>query len=224
MQLLDVRFARAGYPKTVAYTESDLPERWKKQWKQRDSFDSEYYKKETSRKLTYTLNSQGYREKEWKDIDWDNSFVFLGCSHTFGVGVDHNETIPMLMQQKTGINCINLGIPGGSNMFSVMNSAKLINYGINPLKVFFQKTYSNRWFYYDETLQTQKENKHIDFKTEKFLDNEISGIIKSQWKDKVIEYEIEMFDDCWNHKYIARDGCHFNNKYFDRVTNKLLDK
>ena len=47
------------------------------------------------------------------------------------------------MQDKLGAYCVNLGIPGGNNYFSMVNSAKLINAGIVPKGVFYQCTYSS---------------------------------------------------------------------------------
>ena len=96
---------KATIRKIVEYTESDDPRYWKKHWQNKEAYNSEYYKLQTSKKFTYTLNSQGYREKEWRDIDWNNSYVFLGCSHTFGVGVPNDETLPKQVQSATGVYC-----------------------------------------------------------------------------------------------------------------------
>jgi len=235
MQLIDTRFGRTGYPTVVEYTECDDPKKWNKYWQARKSASrTRYYKKQTSRRdIFYHLNSQGYREKEWNQINWNESYVFLGCSHTFGVGVGHNETIPAQIQFKTGINCINLGIPGGNNAFSMFNSAKLINQGIKPLKVFFQRAFAFRWFDYNDNygpipyIATDKAYRkfYISDKYVNYLDVSISETIASQWKHicPIIEYNIEMFDDRWNPRYLARDGTHFNRLYFEKVVNRLLE-
>lgn len=221
-----------GYPKVVEYTESDLPERWESAWKHRSAYNTDYYIEQTRRQFTYTLNNQGYREHEWDTIDWETSYVFLGCSHTFGIGVSNEETIPKIMQRSLGNYCVNLGIPGGCNAFSMFNSSKLINYGIRPKGIFFQRTYYNRWFDIknDEVLpfNAKEKNYNKHFKNSEyvdFLDNNIRDVIISQWKGvcPVIEFKIDdMVDDCYNKKYIARDGSHFNFNYFEKITNKLL--
>lgn len=231
LELLDTRFNRAGYPKTVEYTESDYPRYWKKHWQNKESYNSEYYKLQTSKKFTYTLNSQGYREKEWKDIDWSNSYVFLGCSHTFGVGVPNDETLPKQVQSATGVYCVNLGIPGGNNMLSVLNSALLIQQGIRPKGIFYQHTYTNRWFDYKEFLIpfNIQQSEYTDFFKKysgmiDFIDEHIPSIVKSQWTNicDVIDYKMEMIDDHHNAKYIARCGTHYNGLYFEKIVEKLL--
>ena len=59
MKLLDTRFHRSGYPKTVNYTENDMPDRWPATWTRRGAYDTDFYIEQTHRQFTYTLNSQG---------------------------------------------------------------------------------------------------------------------------------------------------------------------
>ena len=232
LELVDTRFGRIGYPKTVEHTESDLPDSWDNAWKRRDAYNTDFYIEQTHKQFTYTLNSQGYREQEWNAIDWNNSYIFLGCSHTFGVGVSNEETIPKIMQRNLGKYCINLGIPGGCNAFSMFNSSKLINYGIRPKGIFFQRTYNNRWFDIKNNklfpFNAKEKNYSKYFKNADyidFLDNNIKDTILSQWKDvcPVIEFTVDnMIDHCYDKKYIARDGAHFNFNYFEQISNQLL--
>jgi hypothetical protein len=233
LELIDITFGRVGYPKIVEYTESDLPERWAIQWKRKGALNSKFYTKETNKTFNYNLNSQGYREKDWNDVDWNNSIVFLGCSHTFGVGVENSKTIPAQIQNILNIPCINLGIPGGSNFFSSINSANLINYNIKPRAVVFQRTYKSRWFkiendQLDTITSSDSEivNVFPNDQYSEFLDSNIGSIIKSQWKNicPVVEYKMEMFDDCGDFKYIARDGAHWNGLYFKKITQFLTEK
>lgn len=234
LELIDTRFGRVGYPKIVEYTESDLPDRWENAWKHRSAYGTNYYIEQTSKQFTYALNYQGYREQEWSTIDWKNSYIFLGCSHTFGVGVSNEETIPKIMQRSLGNYCINLGIPGGCNAFSMFNSSKLINYGIRPKGIFFQRTYNNRWFDIkkDEVLSFNATEKNYRkyFKNAEyvdFLDKNIKDVIISQWKNTcpVIEFTLEtVTSGCYATKYIARDGCHYNGEYFKKVAYALCDK
>lgn len=234
MELLDTRFGRSGYPKTINYTENDKPELWAKAWYKRRAKDTKYYRKQTKQKITYSLNSQGYREQEWNSIDWNNSFVFIGCSHTFGVGVAYERTLPKLMQEKLGAYCVNLGIPGGNNYFSMINSAKIINAGVRPKGVFYQRTYPTRWFdFKDDTLNpfnaNEKGYKHYfkDVQYTNFLDSSIAETLYSQWKNicPVIEFVIDtLVPDPGNERYIARDGAHYNDLYFEKAVKELYDK
>jgi len=232
LELIDTRFGRIGYPKVIEYTESDIPERWNKQWSRKGALDSKYYQEQTSKTFTYSLNSQGYREKEWNQLDWNNSIICLGCSHTFGVGVPEDKTFPSQLSKKIGIPCINLGIPGGNNFFSSINSSKLINYNIQPKAIIFQRTYRDRWFNIkNNTIDTitARDNHAAHFfpndEYSEFLDNNISEIIYSQWNSrcKVIEFNMAMFEDCDDKKYIARDGSHWNQLYFEKIVNFLIN-
>jgi hypothetical protein len=233
-ELLDITFGRIGYPKVVEYTESDTPDRWKSRWNLRKALHTNYYKIQTSKSFTYSLNKQGYRENDWKEINWTNSYIFLGCSHTFGVGVPQEDTLPKQIQNSTDKYCVNLGIPGGNNSFSMFNSSKLINQGIKPLGVFYQRTYANRWFDIkdDNTLDPflASDNKKNNYFKNKnyidFLDNSISETIHSQWKNicPIIEFNIAMFPDHDKDFYIARDGCHYNEAYFKKIVPHLLEK
>lgn len=75
--------------------------------------------------VTYSLNSDGYRTNEFKDIDWANSVVFFGCSYVFGVGLDDKDTISNRLEEILNIPVINMGAPGSSMMFSLHNSMLL---------------------------------------------------------------------------------------------------
>lgn len=232
LELLDTRFGRSGYPKTVNYTESDIPNRWEYQWKAKGAYNTKYYENETQKDISYTLNSQGYREQEWHEIIWNDCYIFLGCSHTFGVGVEETKTIPALIQQHTDIKCVNLGIPGGTNAFSMFNSTALIQYNIKPKAVFFQKTYKNRWFDVKENCllpySVHDKKYRFNFKNQEyinFLDNHIIQTIKSQWKYicPVIDFFIDIIPEHDNFEYIARCGTHYNGKYFEKVVEQLLE-
>lgn len=62
--------------------------------------------------FTYKFNSHGFRCDEFSDKP---SIVFLGCSHTFGVGLPIYETWPYIVSKSLNLECYNLGIPGGAN-------------------------------------------------------------------------------------------------------------
>ena len=72
--------------------------------------------------VKYTLNSLGYRTKEFDDIDWKESIVIFGCSYIFGTGVTDEHTIPHFLEQLSGRPVINMGIPGSSIQTALHNS------------------------------------------------------------------------------------------------------
>lgn len=64
------------------------------------------------RKITYRFNQAGFRSDEFSN---EEGIVFLGCSHTVGIGLPYEQTWPYLISKKLGKKCYNLAIGGGSN-------------------------------------------------------------------------------------------------------------
>lgn len=69
----------------------------------------------------YELNKHGFRCDDFNTIDFSKkSIVYLGCSHTFGIGSPEEDIwcsmLHKLLQEhyNTEFNLINLGVPGGS--------------------------------------------------------------------------------------------------------------
>lgn len=77
--------------------------------------------------ISYHLNSESCRAPEFDQIDWKNSVAVLGCSYVFGEGVPDHFTIPAAVSRLTGLNAINLGVPGAGNdsiFFNALNIQK----------------------------------------------------------------------------------------------------
>lgn len=64
------------------------------------------------RKFNYSLNSNGFRCDEFADKP---SVMFLGCSHTFGIGLPIENVWTNYVTESLSLNSINLSVPGGSN-------------------------------------------------------------------------------------------------------------
>ena len=94
--------------------------------------------------VTYTCNDQGYRCPNWQDINWSQSIIVLGCSFTFGVGIDDKMTFSYRLQERLGIPVINLGAPGTSPMFQWVNTTLLIKEKVKPLAVIYNWPPPNR--------------------------------------------------------------------------------
>ena len=66
----------------------------------------------------YAVNSSGYRCAEWRPMpDGKKNVVVLGCSHTFGEGLDEGEVWVDRLSSKTDARVLrwwNLGQPGAS--------------------------------------------------------------------------------------------------------------
>jgi hypothetical protein len=83
-----------------------------------------------NRTVQYTLNSHGYRCPEFDTIDWQNTIVTLGCSHTFGIGVDDSEIYARLLQDKLGTPVVSLGMGGTDIWFQVYNAIELMKLNV----------------------------------------------------------------------------------------------
>ncbi len=63
-------------------------------------------------KITYQFNQEGFRSDEFSD---EEGIVFLGCSHTVGIGLPYTHTWPYIVSSNLKKKCYNLAIGGGSN-------------------------------------------------------------------------------------------------------------
>jgi len=64
------------------------------------------------KKIIYKFNSEGFRCEEFTDKP---NIVFLGCSHTLGIGLPLENTYPYIVSQKLKLQCNNLGFGGAAN-------------------------------------------------------------------------------------------------------------
>jgi len=62
--------------------------------------------------ITYDINSQGFRCNELQENR--NAIVFLGCSHTYGVGLPIQNTYVYNLSTMLDMPYFNLGIPGSA--------------------------------------------------------------------------------------------------------------
>jgi len=109
-----------------------------------------YYR---THEVKYVLNSDKFRTKEFKDIDWKNSIVLIGCSCTFGTGITEEDTIAHNLQEITGKYVVNLGQPGVSNGIIAYNSYYLKEHYPEPLAVVNLWTGIARYFVMTEEFE-----------------------------------------------------------------------
>ena len=67
----------------------------------------------TKDNISYTFNKEGFRSDEFTD-GADDSVLFLGCSHTVGIGVDLESTWSYKVASSLGLRRYNLAIGAGS--------------------------------------------------------------------------------------------------------------
>lgn len=68
----------------------------------------------TENHFEYTFNKYRFRCQEFEYNEKD-SILFLGCSHTMGVGIPYEYTYPYYISRKLNLKNYNLGIGGGSS-------------------------------------------------------------------------------------------------------------
>jgi len=88
-------------------------------------------------KVYYNFNSEGFRTKEFKDIDWNNSVVVFGCSNVLGIGLEEKNTLSSKIEAKIGIPTINMGIGGASILRTFNDSLILAENGFTPKAIVF---------------------------------------------------------------------------------------
>lgn len=104
-----------------------------------------------TKNIEYIVNRNGYRTKNWEEINWRKAIVLFGCSCTFGVGLAEDETIAYHLSLLTGREVVNMGYPAGSNELIVNNCAAMIkNFGI-PYGVVINWSTTDRFRFYTET-------------------------------------------------------------------------
>jgi len=76
--------------------------------------------------ITYNFNSLGYRTKEFDNIDWANSIVVFGGSDVLGEGIEEQNTLTSIIQAKTGLFTVNMGV-GGASIQRTLNDSVLVS-------------------------------------------------------------------------------------------------
>jgi hypothetical protein len=108
----------------------------------------------TEDSITYDFNSHGFRTREFELNSRKKNVLFLGCSHTMGVGLRDTEVWTHHVSQifnEMEYNCYNLGIGGASGDTVARLLTNSINY-VHPIIVFifwpalarFERYYQNQ--------------------------------------------------------------------------------
>jgi len=97
-----------------------------------------YYR---DRPITYVNNSFGHRSPDVKDIDLNNYILFVGCSHTEGVGNYLEDTYAHMVSKEANIDYYNLSI-GGSGIDTMLHnlSVWLTTVNSSPKHIIWQWT------------------------------------------------------------------------------------
>jgi len=104
-------------------------------------FDKQHFK-QYPYEVSYQYNSRGFRDDEWPD-DLQNAIWCVGDSFTVGLGCPQEHTWPSLLKSKLGVNCINLGLDGGSNAWMCRKIHRLLE-AVEPKVIVVQWSFLHR--------------------------------------------------------------------------------
>lgn len=96
---------------TIEWFQTDSEERYQKNLSERENELRKFFW--VNRPFTYQFNSAGFRSDEF-DADAPG-IVFLGCSHTVGVGLPVETTFSNIIATELNLKCYNLGVAGAAN-------------------------------------------------------------------------------------------------------------
>jgi hypothetical protein len=117
------------------------PKSEKVKWMHTDSYQNfikNHPPNYTEDSIVYDFNSHGFRTREFELNSSKKNVLFLGCSHTMGIGLRETEVWTHHASQffdATEYNCYNLGIGGGGGDTVARLLTNSINY-IHPTVVF----------------------------------------------------------------------------------------
>jgi hypothetical protein len=80
--------------------------------------------------IEYSLNNYGFRTPDDMNLDGEGN-VFLGCSHTFGIGHYLDNTWSYKLNQKIGGKFWNLSVPGTG----IMTHYRMLNEVRSDIKI-----------------------------------------------------------------------------------------
>ena len=161
MKLLS-NLCETDHPQTLSFSPSDTQELYKKNL---ETQPSDWHWRGQS--ITYSLNSQGFRCREFNLLEWDSSILTFGCSNTFGVGVDESDTWPHKLGLFLQKPVINLAQGGQGWGFNWVNSVRVIKAGYKPLGVVYYWPTTERMFTLPESSDPNLVSGHGIWNTKK---------------------------------------------------------
>jgi len=105
----------AAYPVRVEWTGCDNAETYRRHLDSPDHRELLAQNGWIDREVVYEINSEGWRSANCREYDIaEPSLVVLGCSFTYGTGLNLEQTWGAKLAQRMGLTLVNLGMPGHS--------------------------------------------------------------------------------------------------------------
>lgn len=182
--------------------------------------------------ITYKFNDYGYRGNEdLNDVIKSDYIVCIGCSFTFGVGLEYEQTWPYKLSKKLNKKLLNLGWPGASQQYVGWQIKNILDNFTNK-NIFVLIPPLGREMHLNDKSFTNYN--HDEFKILFNQDND--GLRLAELNDFILKticnhYNIPFLysydyglpdDEEWLPK--AKDNMHFGEKWHEFISNKFYEK
>jgi hypothetical protein len=158
---LNSKFLSMDDEKTFNFNLKTMPENWI--WR--------------TKEISYVTNSQGYRCKEFNNVNWNNYFLTFGDSNVFGIGSSEDLIFPNIVSSHLSIEPVNLGIPGcGTDtiFYNIINILTNINHFPKFIVISWPNIFRKIWFQEDSSYLWIPQLSHTDSLHKKFDDLSLS--------------------------------------------------
>lgn len=96
--------------------------------------------------VIHRYNSNGHRSKQVEDLDIDNYILYLGCSHTEGVGLEPEEIYTHHVSKQLDMDYYNMGVGGsGCDVMFYNLMTWLFKYKHKPKLIVLQWSFPLRY-------------------------------------------------------------------------------
>ena len=119
-----------------------------------------FYTREVEYNGNYTINSLGNRNSGYDNFDYNT--IFMGCSFTYGEGLDDHETLAYKVNKFKKLNAINTGVGGYGFKQAKIKTEKFINKNTKNI-IYFALPLSHA-YRDDRFIKQIKEKKNTNIK------------------------------------------------------------
>lgn len=195
-----------------------------------------YYR---NKDIVYSYNNLGHRSASIDNINLDNYILFVGCSHTEGVGLALEDRYSHIVAKESNHDYYNLSV-GGTGIDTMMHNLNiwLTTVQQKPKYIIWQWPEPGRYLSYDKNVigahgMWQKDPNVINF----ILAGDMSNYFNARLKlaqilleklDNVITIDIFEFVDRKSNIFfekldLARDDLHYGVLSNRKIANLVLD-
>lgn len=215
------------------YSGHDSPELLEKNLKIKP--DNWYYRNIS---IDYLYNNLGHRCKRIGEIDLNNYILFIGCSHTEGVGNRIIDTFPYIVSKELKCDYYNLSL-GGSGIDTMMHNLNIWLHKIKhqPKYIVWQWPEPTRYLSYDGKNINRHGTWQDDTNTSNFIiAGDMSNYFHARIKlaESLLEQlpnvvEIDFFTKKNKNIFferldLARDDLHYGVESNKNLASKLYDR